>query len=62
MDTINSAHGMKRQLVNGEDEYVWVADVGDHVIRKFTLDGRQVAMAGKQGHAGTGLDPIEFGK
>jgi hypothetical protein len=47
-DTIKSAHHIKI----GPDGNVWIADIGHHVVRKFTPEGKLLSTLGTEDHPG----------
>jgi len=51
---IKKAHGLRIDHENN----VWITDIGDHVVRKFTRDGRLLVTLGTPGEAGDG--PTHF--
>lgn len=55
-DLIGSAHALR---IDGEDN-VWVTDIGNHQVMKFSPTGKLLLALGKAGSAGDGID--EFNK
>src|SRR5262249_40084185 len=48
VDTIKSAHHIK---IDGKGN-VWIADIGHHVVRKFTPEGKLLQTLGTEDHPG----------
>jgi DNA-binding beta-propeller fold protein YncE len=55
-DVIGSAHGLRID----RDDNVWVTDIGNHQVLKFSPVGKLLLSLGKAGTAGDGVD--EFNK
>jgi DNA-binding beta-propeller fold protein YncE len=55
-DAIGTAHGLR---IDGDDN-VWVTDIGNHQVLKFSPAGKLLLALGKAGLAGDGID--EFNK
>jgi len=55
-DMIHTAHGLR---IDGDDN-VWVTDIGNHQVLKFSSAGKLLLTLGKAGQAGLGTD--EFNK
>ncbi|HUG68682.1 MAG TPA: peptidyl-alpha-hydroxyglycine alpha-amidating lyase family protein [Pirellulaceae bacterium] len=51
-DVIGSAHGLRID----RDDNVWVTDIGNHQVLKFSSTGKLLLALGKAGSAGDGID------
>jgi DNA-binding beta-propeller fold protein YncE len=54
-DVIGSAHGLRID----QDDNVWVTDIGNHQVLKFSPAGKQLLALGKAGTAGDGIDEFD---
>jgi DNA-binding beta-propeller fold protein YncE len=52
---IHTAHGMRID----KDDNVWVTDVGNHQVLKFSRMGELIMALGKAGQAGDGIDEFD---
>jgi len=54
-DAIGTAHGLR---IDGDDN-VWVTDIGNHQVLKFSPAGKLLLALGKAGSAGDGIDEFD---
>jgi DNA-binding beta-propeller fold protein YncE len=54
-DTIGKAHGLRID----RDDNVWVTDISNHQVLKFSPDGKLLLALGRAGSAGDGIDEFD---